>query len=77
MFKIYNKTNDLVKTVILCEKLIVYGNRYRSVDSEINNALVEASELFNKGQYKKSMDIAISALNKVEDNILERINVIN
>ena len=77
VFKIYNKTNDLVKTVILCEKLIVYGNRYRSVDSEINNALVEASELFNKGQYKKSMDIAISALNKVEDNILERINVIN
>ena len=77
VFKIYNKTNDLVKTVVLCEKLIVYGNRYRSVDSEINNALVEASELFNKGQYKKSMDIAISALNKVEDNILERINVIN
>ena len=77
VFKIYNKTNDLVKTVILCEKLIVYGNRYRSVDPEINNALVEASELFNKGQYKKSMDIAINALNKVEDNILERIIVIN
>lgn len=75
VFKIYNKTNDLVKNVIICEKLIVYGNRYRSVNNEINEKLNISSDLFYKGQYKKSMDISLSALNKMEDNILEKINV--
>lgn len=75
VFKIYNKTNDLVKNVIICEKLIVYGNRYRSVNKEINEKLNISSDLFYKGQYKKSMDISLSALNKMEDNILEKINV--
>mgnify|MGYP003296498927 CR=1 FL=1 len=28
VFKIYNKTNDIVKSVVTCENLIVYGNRY-------------------------------------------------
>jgi septation ring formation regulator len=39
VFKIYNKTNDIVKSVIACENLIVYGNRYRTTYKEINDAL--------------------------------------
>ena len=75
VFKIYNKTNDLVKTVILCEKLIVYGNRFRSVDKDINEKLNIAVDLFNKGQYKKSMDISLSSLKQIEENILEKLNI--
>ena len=41
VFKIYNKTNDIVKSVILCENLIVYGNRYRSTYQKIDEALEE------------------------------------
>ena len=75
VFKIYNKTNDLVKTVILCEKLIVYGNRFRSVDNDINEKLNSAVDLFYKGQYKKSMDISLSALKQIEENILDKISI--
>lgn len=75
VFKIYNKTNDMVKSVMLCEKLIVYGNRYRSSYPEIDKNLEKASVLFHKGQYKQSIDLSIATLSKVEKNILEKINV--
>ncbi|MBQ4032468.1 MAG: hypothetical protein II620_00780, partial [Paludibacteraceae bacterium] len=44
VFKIYNKTNDIVKSVITCENLIVYGNRYRTTYKEIDDALTMAEE---------------------------------
>lgn len=64
VFKIYNKTNDMVKLVNLNEKLIVYANRYCATSKEFENQIEEACELFNKGQYKQSLDIVINALNK-------------
>ena len=75
VFKIYNKTNDLIKSVIFSEKLIVYGNRYRSEFPEIDMMLDEAELLFNKGQYKKSLDLLISELKKIDSNLLERLEI--
>jgi len=72
VFKIYNKTNDIVKSVILCEKLIVYGNRYRSTYQEIDEALVEATELFRKGKYKQSMDLSLKAISSVDGSVYSR-----
>lgn len=72
VFKIYNKTNDIVKSVILCENLIVYGNRYRSVDNKIDEALNEATELFRKGKYKQSMDLSLKAISEVDDTVFSR-----
>jgi len=72
VFKIYNKTNDIVKSVILCEKLIVYGNRYRSTYQEIDEALNESTELFRKGKYKQSMDLSLKAISQVDDNVYSR-----
>ena len=72
VFKIYNKTNDIVKSVILCEKLIVYGNRYRSTYQEIDEALVEATELFRKGKYKQSMDLSLKAIGSVDGSVYSR-----
>lgn len=75
VFKIYNKTNDLIKSVIFSERLIVYGNRYRSVNPEINKMLDDATELFYKGQYKKSLDLLIRELEKIDKNLLERLGI--
>ena len=69
VFKIYNKTNDIVKSVILCEKLIIYGNRYRSTYPEIDKALVESTELFRKGKYKQSMDLSLKAISEVDEDV--------
>lgn len=75
VFKIYNKTNDIVKNVIICEKLIVYGNRYRVTNSEIDSSLTEAEELFRKGKYKQSMDVSLKAIAKVDDTVLKRFDL--
>ena len=75
VFKIYNKTNDLIKSVIFSERLIVYGNRYRSEYPEIDKMLDEAVELFNKGQYKKSLDLLIKELKRIDENLLERLEI--
>lgn len=75
VFKIYNKTNDLIKSVIFSERLIVYGNRFRSEYPEIDKMLEESTELFNKGQYKKALDLLIKELKKVDENLLERLEI--
>lgn len=72
VFKIYNKTNDIVKSVITCEKLIVYGNRYRSSYKEIDEALNEAEDLFRKGKYKQSMDTSVKALSTIDNSFMEK-----
>lgn len=72
VFKIYNKTNDIVKSVILCENLIVYGNRFRSVSLKIDSSLNEATELFRKGKYKQSMDLSLKAISEVDQSVYIR-----
>ena len=72
VFKIYNKTNDIVKSVILCEKLIIYGNRYRTTYQEIDEALIESTELFRKGKYKQSMDLSLKAISQVDNTVYSR-----
>ena len=72
VFKIFNKTNDIVKSVITCEKLIVYGNRYRTTYKEIDDALNEAEELFRKGKYKQSMDVSIKAISNVDNTVIAK-----
>ena len=73
VFKIYNKTNDMIKSSMLSEKMIIYGNRYRLSNSEISSGLDKATELFYKGFYEKSLNTSIEALKIVEDNPLDKI----
>ena len=75
VFKIYNKTNDIVKSVLICENLIVYGNRYRSTYKEIDDELTISEELFRKGKYKQSIDNSIKALKKVDNNITNKFDL--
>lgn len=75
VFKIYNKTNDIVKSVITCEKLITYGNRYRTVSKEIDDALNEAEELFRKGKYKQSIDTSVKAIRTVDDTFMDKFDL--
>ena len=75
VFKIFNKTNDIVKSVTTCEDLIIYGNRYRSMYKNIDDALNHAEELFRQGKYKQSMDISIGAISTVDNNYMKHLNL--
>ena len=75
VFKIYNKTNDIVKSVTTCENLIVYGNRYRADYPEIDTALDEAENLFRKGKYKQSIDLATKAIYSIDSSVINKFSM--
>ena len=68
-FKIFNTTNDLIKNVMMAEETIVYGNRYRSLKEQVNIGLDKAEKLFYEGSYKKSLEVAMNAIDYVEPGI--------
>ena len=75
VFKIYNKTNDMVKSVKMSEKIIIYGNRYRSQYPAISEALDKATSLFYKGQYKLSFELAAEAILKIDSDAIEKLSL--
>ena len=73
VLKLYTKTKELMKNARFAEKAIVYGNRYRSSDNDLNNHLNISEKLFYKGEYKKSFELTINVLNKIEPGIYNKI----
>ena len=78
-FKVFNTTNDLIKNVMMAEETIVYGNRYRCEKDQVNIGLTKAEKLFYEGSYKKSLEVAMDAIDYVEpgihNKILEAFNI--
>ena len=72
-FKVYNTTNDLIKSVMMAEETIIYGNRYRSIKEQVNIGLEKAEKLFFEGSYKKSLEAAMNAIDYVEPGVHNRI----
>ena len=70
--KLYNTTNEMIKTAKLSEMTIVYGNRYKPLDVDIEKGLDEASRLFFKGNYKKALETAITSIKIVEPDIYKK-----
>lgn len=72
-FKVFNTTNDLLKYVMMAEETIVYGNRYRSIKEQVNVGLDQAEKLFRDGEYKKSLEEAMNAIDYCEPEIHKKI----
>ena len=72
--KLYSTTNEMIKTAKLSEMTIIYGNRYKPIDKDIENGLDMASKFFFKGNYKKSLETAIAAINIIEPDIHKKTN---
>ena len=73
VLKLYNTTNEMIKTAQLAEMAIVFGNRYRSVYDDVDSGLDDAERLFFKGEYKKALDISIKAVSLVDENIYRKL----
>ena len=73
VFKVFNTTNSLLKTISMLEETIVYGNRYRSTSKQVNEGLTVAEKLFYKGEYKKALEITMNAIDYVEPGIHNKI----
>ncbi len=73
VLKLYNTTKEMLKTAMFAEMAIVYGNRYRSNIKELDRNLIYSELLFFKGEYHKSLELTINALNKIEPGIYEKL----
>ncbi len=73
VLKLFNTTNELVKTAWMAEMAIVYGNRYRPTNKEIDLGLSKAEGLFNRGNFKGALENAINTINIIEPGIHKRL----
>lgn len=69
VLKLYNTTTEMVNNAKNAEMVMVYGNRYRTINPEIDNRLDIAEAKFYKGEYKNALDISLSAISLVDKNI--------
>ena len=71
--KLYQTASTTTKTAAMAEMAIVYGNRYRSSNKEVEEGLVASKKAFYSGNYQESLTIVINALNIVEPGIHKKL----
>ena len=71
--KLYQTASSTTKTAAMAEMAIVYGNRYRSSNKEVELGLNNATKAFNKGDYNNSLEIVLNTLNIVEPGIHKKL----
>jgi septation ring formation regulator len=72
--KLLSHTKDMLKHAMLAEMGIVYGNRYRSTYEEVDKYLKASEVLFFDGDYTKSLEVTINALNRLEPGIYTKLD---
>lgn len=73
VLKLYNTTNEMIKTARLVEDAIIYGNRFRYDNPEIDKGLDRAEMLFYKGNYKKALEVSFETLDTYDSGIKVRL----
>lgn len=73
VLKLYNTANEIIKTAQMVELTIVYGNRYRPISKNLDMSMIQSEELFYKGEYKKSLEKCIRALELIEPGVYNKI----
>lgn len=68
-------TEEMIETSLLSEKLIQYGNRYRSVDPLLDKSLNEAEMAFRRYDYAEALEIAARAIEPIDPDALKQIHV--
>ena len=73
VLKLFSKTKEIMKTAMFAEMAIVYGNRYRSSVDDLDKNLTYAEILYYKGEYQRSLELTINALNRIEPGIYNKL----
>ena len=71
--KLFSSTKEMMKTAMFAEMAIVYGNRYRTSVEDLDKNLTYSEVLFYKGEYQKSLELSINALNRIEPGIYDKL----
>ncbi|WLR50231.1 septation ring formation regulator EzrA [Bacillus tianshenii] len=71
---VYEEITHMLDQAALAEKVIQYGNRYRSQYPFVAARLIEAEEAFRACQYEQSLEIAASSLQELDPDVLSKVS---
>lgn len=71
--EVKEQTDELVEKVLMIERIIQYGNRFRSQNHMLSEQLKEAENRFYSYEYDEAYDIAARAVEKASPGSVERL----
>lgn len=67
---------EMIENVMLIERIIQYGNRYRATNDRVNELLLDAEHAFNQYRYIKALEDAAAAVELAEPGAIKKIEEI-
>lgn len=71
--EVNERAEEMIENVMLIERIIQYGNRYRATNAQVHARLLEAEEAFHQFRYVKALEDAAHAVEMVEPGAIKRI----
>lgn len=71
--KVYEQAQQMVEHMFLAEKVIQYGNRYRSKYPSVSEGLKEAEAKFRSYEYEAALELATDVVEKVEPGSMKKL----
>jgi len=71
--KLVGTTEEMVENVILAERVIQYGNRYRSKYPSVAKGLSEAEKSFRNFDYQKALEQAATSIEEIDPGAIKKI----
>jgi len=72
----HDKVEEMLENAFLVEKIIQYGNRYRTRYPFVREKLLEAEKAFRSYDYAAALEQAAAAVEKVEPGALKKIEAL-
>lgn len=69
----HEKAQEMIENVLIIERLIQFGNRYRMNNRQVHDQLLEAEDAFKNFRYVKALEDAAKAVEMVDPNAIKRI----
>ena len=69
----HDRAQEMIENVLIIERLIQFGNRYRATNRQVHESLLEAEDAFKKFRYVKALEDAAKAVETVDPNAIKRI----
>jgi septation ring formation regulator len=66
VYRLYNNVNNLVGTVEMIENTVVYANKYRPYNAELDAQMTRVELLFRNGDFTAAIKLALSAVESIQ-----------